>query len=153
MALLITKAKPNPSGRDRIGRTLTPVAQLAGEWVDIQNTGNAPINLTGVELYHWAYLAQGGEWELVTGFSGVLGAGLIVRVHSGNPIPLAQMHHEDQVGANYHMFSGRNYVWNNYQNDYPRLWYKPTRQWLDETVYAAPAAEGKIFTRVGQQLV
>lgn len=154
MALLINKAKPNPAGKDRIGRTLTPSAQLAAEWVDIKNIGNAPIALSGVELYHWAYpVGRKAEWELVTPFSGTLPAGQTVRVHSGDPIPLSQMHADDRIGADHHLFTGKNYVWNNDKPDYPSLWYKPSSQWLDRTSYDAPAPEGKVLIRVNEKLI
>lgn len=154
MSLLIIKAKPNPAGKDRIGTTFTPAAQLAGEWVDFKNMGYRAIDLAGVEMYHWAYLTPTtGEWKLVTNFHGVLQPGQVIRVHSGNPIPLYQMHSVDQVGANFHLFSGKNYIWNNSKKDFPRLWYKPTSQWLDQTEYSAYPGEGRILNRVNSQLI
>jgi len=154
MSLLITKAKPNPAGKDRVGRTFTPLLQLVAEWIDIKNTGAVPLKLDGVELYHYAYLASGKtEWQLVTNFSGVLGAGETMRVHSGNPIAITQMNFEDRNGAEYHIFSGKNYVWNNYKAEFPRLWYKPSQQWLDQTAYDAFPLEGKILVRIGQKLI
>ena len=154
MALLINRAKQNPAGKDRVSRTLTPAVQLAAEWVDVKNGGTSPINLNGVELYHYAYLANGGtEWEKAIVFSGALGAGMTVRVHSGNPIPLVQMNMEDRNGADHHVFTGKNYIWNNTRPEFPRLWYTPSRQWLDETSYDVPVPEGKILIRVGVKLI
>lgn len=152
--LLITKAKPNPAGKDRIGRTLTPAIQLAAEWVDFQNISNISVKLDGTSLYHWAYtLGTNGEWKLVTNLSGILKSGEIVRVHSGNPIPIWQMRQEDQIGANYHIFSNQNYVWNNDKADFPSLWYVPTRQWVDQTSYDAYPMEGKILQRINSKLI
>lgn len=154
MSLLITKAKPNPAGKDRVGRTLTPQTQLAAEWVDIKNTTSSPVNMNGVELYHYAYLGSGaGEWQLVTEFNGTLPSGQTVRVHSGNQILLTQMNLEDQNGAEYHVFSHKNYVWNNANQDFPGLWYKPSKQWIDKTEYDTFPVEGKILTRVNQKLI
>lgn len=154
MALLITKAKPNPAGKDRIGRTLTPAVQLAAEWVDIKNNGGTPVDLSSVELYHWAYPAlRKAEWELATGFSGVLDAGQTMRVHSGEPIALSQMHFEDRNGAEHHVFTRKNYIWNNDKTDHPMLWYKASGQELDRATYDAPVAGGRILTRIGAKLV
>lgn len=154
MALIITKAKPNPAGKDRVGRNLTLADQLAAEWVDIKNTGGTAVDLSSVELYHWAYpLLRQPEWELVTGFSGVLNAGQTVRVHSGNPISLTQMRVEDKSGAEHHVFTRKNYVWNNDKADHPLLWYKISRQELDRTSYDAPTQNGKVLMRIGSKLV
>lgn len=154
MSLLITQAKPNPAGKDRTAKAFTPRAQLAGEWVDFKNTAPNIINLENVELYHYAYLSGGGcEWRLVTGFTGSLPAGCVVRVHSGEQISLSEMHFEDRVGADYHIFSYKNYVWNNSRKDYPRLWYSASRQWIDQTEYNSYPTEGKILERVGDKLI
>ena len=154
MGLLITNAQPNPAGKDRRGRTLTPATQLAAEWVDFQNNGGTPVDLGGVELYHWAYQAGGGRtWDMVTGFTGILGAGEVVRVHSGDPIPLSQMRPEDSQGVHPHVFTRKDYVWNNDRDDFPRLWYRLSQQWLDETAYDAPAPEGRVLNRVGSKLI
>jgi hypothetical protein len=154
MSLLITKAKPNPAGKDRVGQFFTPATQLAAEWVDFQNITATPINITGVQMYHLAYLQNGStEWELAIELSGTIQSGEIVRVHSGNPIPLAQMNYEDQTGANYHVFTGKNYIWNNHRIDRPGLWYKPNRQWIDQTDYDAPVGEGRILQRINKKLI
>jgi hypothetical protein len=154
MSLQITKAKPNPAGKDRM-RNLSPAIQLAGEWVDIKNNGTTGIKLDNVELYHWAYGVGGvgGEWKKVIGFTGVLGVSEVVRVHSGGPLPLTQMRDEDRIGANHHVFSGKNYVWNNNQCDFPSLWYTPSNQWLDQTEYDPFPGEGRILNRINKKLI
>jgi len=154
MSLLITQAKPNPTGKDRAPTAFTPRTQLAGEWVDFKNMTANSVSLENVELYHYAYLSGGGaEWRLVTGFSGSLPSGHVVRVHSGEPIPLSEMRLEDRTGADYHVFSHKDYVWNNSKKDYPRLWLTTSRQWIDKTVYDSYPTEGKILKRVGETLV
>src|SRR5690349_3077345 len=154
MSLLITKAKPNPIGKDRIGRTYTPPVQLAAEWVDFQNNGTRAVDLAGVEMYHLAYLQNGSvEWELVIDFIGMLQPQGIVRVHSGDPISLDQMNPEDRNGADFHLFTHKDYIWNNKKVDKPSLWYKPRKEWLDQTEYSAPVTEGKILKRVNDKLV
>lgn len=152
--LKIIKAKPNPSGKDRIGRILTPQVQLAGEWVDIQNKSMFSVDLKTVKLYHYAYRLGGGNgWVSVTGFTGTLPAGKIMRVHSGSPLPLNQMNPIDAVGADYHVFSNKDYVWNNLQSDHPRLWNTAKRQWIDQTSYDPFPAEGKILIRSYDKLI
>jgi hypothetical protein len=153
MPLTITKAKPNPSGKDRIGRTLTPPAQLAGEWVDIKNTGTTAISFANLALYHIAYTGFTSQWELVTDFTGELPAGQTVRIHSGHQIALTQMHPVDVAGADYHVFSDKDYVWNNDRIDKPSILNKATNTWLDQAEYSANPGEGRILTRVGTSLV
>jgi hypothetical protein len=152
MSLQIIKAKPNPAGKDRIGN-FSPQSQLAGEWIDIKNTGQQDENLKNINLYHYAYLIVGGEWEIVTDFSGILAAGKIMRIHSGHEIPAGQMDIEDFVGADYHVFSNKDYVWNNDKKDYPRIWNSATKQWIDKTYYDAFPPEGKILQRVNDKLI
>lgn len=154
MSLLIIKAKPNPTGKDRTRSGYTPATQLAAEWVDFKNMGESSADLRHVDLYHLAYLSNGAtKWEIVTDFQGILQPNKVVRVHSGNPIPIDQMNYEDRIGVDYHIFSGKNYVWNNNQSDYPGLWYKPSNQWLDKTEYNAYPQEGKILQRYGNKLI
>ena len=154
MSLLIIKAKPNPIGKDRIGRIFTPASQLAAEWVDFQNIGTKDADLTGVSMYHLAYLQNGStEWELVMEFSGTLQPKKIVRVHSGDPISLDQMNLEDRNGADYHLFTRKNYIWNNKKIDKPTLWHQRRKEYLDKTEYSAPVVEGKILERVNDKLV
>jgi len=153
MSLLIIKAKPNPLGKDRTAYGFVPAIQLAAEWVDFQNVVQNSINLNGVQLYHWAYTNGKNEWQLAIELSGPLKPGEIVRIHSGGQIPLEQMRYEDRVGVNYHLFTGKNYIWNNKQKDHPSLWYKPTQQWIDQTEYEAYPIEGKILQRYGNKLI
>lgn len=154
MNLLITKAKPNPSGKDRVGRAFTPAVQLAAEWVDFQNIASTAINLNGTQMYHVAYLPNGTtEWELVIELSGTIQPREIVRIHSGNPMPLTQMNFQDTIGANYHVFTKKDYIWNNDKIDRPYLWYKPTQQKIDLTYYDAWPTEGKILQRINDKLI
>jgi hypothetical protein len=152
MSLRIIKAKPNPLGKDRIGN-LSPQRQLAGEWVDIQNNGSSPIDLTNIKLYHWAYRLPKDGWELIMKFSGSLPAGEIMRIHSSGKIPLEQMAIIDQQGADYHLFSGSGYVWNNDKEDRPTLWNSKTEEYIDRTSYDAYPTEGKILQRVNNKLI
>ena len=154
--LTITQAKPNPVGKDRLGN-LVPSSQLAGEWVDFKNTGDESYPLKNIELQHVAYTPSypNGVWDKVMGFSGNLGVRQVVRVHSGGEIPLESLAPEDFIGANYHLFMGKNYVWNNNKSDSPRLVFKQNGQpyELDRASYSTYPPEGKILKRIGEQLI
>jgi hypothetical protein len=154
--LTISQAKPNPAGKDRLGN-LVPSSQLVGEWVDFKNTGDELYPLNNIELQHIAYTPSysNGVWDKVMGFSGNLGVGQVVRVHSGGKIPLENLAPEDFIGANYHLFTGKNYVWNNNKSDSPRLVLKQNGQIfeIDKTSYSAYPIEGRILKRVGEQLI
>lgn len=153
-ALTITQAKPNPAGKDQY-RYDIPASQLGGEWVDFKNTGNESYPLDNIILQHVAYTREHpiyGEWEEVSGFTGNLSVGEVVRVHSGAG-PVSQLLQIDLQGANYHIFSGKGYVWNNNKADRPRLYDKVNRRVIDEALYDAYPPEGKILKRSGPNLV
>lgn len=152
--LQITRIKPNPAGKDRSQTGGTSASQLAGEWVDFKNIGLTAVNLTGVDLYHLAYApgATHGQWDKVTGFSGALPAGHTVRVHSGSG-PDNVIRPEDRAGAEYHVFTGRNYVWNNSQGDSPTLFDIGQKQNIDQASYDPYPPEGQILIRSGNKLV
>ncbi len=149
------RLKPNPSGKDRTRRGGATATQLGGEWVDIQNTGNAAVDLSGVKLYHIAYsgATDNGRWEEVMSFKGSLGAGQVMRVHSGGG-PLSALHTIDQQGADYHLFTGRDaYVWNNDRGDCSTLWQAGESEPFDKACYDPNPPEGVILVRVGNKLV
>jgi len=154
--LTINQAKPNPSGKDRLG-SYVPSSQLAGEWVDFKNTGDESYPLNNIELQHIAYTISypNGVWETVMEFSGNLSVGQVVRVHSGDEIPLESLAPEDFIGANYHLFTGKNYVLNNDRSDAPRLvlWQNGHITEIDKASYSAYPPEGRILKRVGRALL
>lgn len=154
--LTIVQAKPNPSGKDRLG-SIVPSSQLSGEWVDFKNTGDESYPLNNIKLHHIAYTSEypNGIWEEVMGFNGDLGNGEVVRVHSGGEIPLDTLLPEDFIGANYHLFTGDGYIWNNDRNDSPRLVLKENGQTyeVDKASYSAYPSEGRILKRLGDVLV
>jgi len=149
------RMKPNPAGKDRT-RYGASAAQLAGEWVDIKNVSVDAVNMNGVRLCHIAY-SEGypnGRWELVTSFTGTLQPGKVIRVHAGEAKNANQIRAEDLVGADFHLFSGRDaYVWNNERGDCSSLWTADGAQPFDKASYSSPPAEGAILTRVGDALV
>jgi hypothetical protein len=146
--LKTTPLKPNPMGKDRarLGR-LTPT-QLAAEWVDFKNTGNAPVKLAGVSLYHVAYAPgeRNGHWAEIMKFTGAVEAGKVIRVHSGQRRDLSVMATEDLVGADYHLFTGQDvYVWNNKEGDTAGLWDTGISEFIDKASYAPHPPEGVIL--------
>lgn len=151
-ALRVVRAKPNPLGKDRSGGT-TPKKQLAAEWVDIKNVGDEPFSLDSISLQHIAYQPQcrDGKWERVIAFSGILHPGKVMRVHSGNQISTSEMYPEDATGVDHHVFTSRNYVWNNDCGDTAGLW--DGKVWIDAASYDPYPVEGKILTRQGDKLI
>lgn len=150
--LRITQAKPNPLGKDRIG-SLAPKKQLAAEWVDFKNIGDEPHPLDSITLHHIAYQAgcRDGKWQQAMSFRGTLQPGEIVRVHSGEILPLSEMYQEDVTGAHYHLFTGKGYIWNNDCGDTAGLWNGVI--WVDAASYEPYPPEGRILVRQGDKLV
>jgi hypothetical protein len=145
--LYITRIKPNPAGKDR--RQGQTSAQLAAEWVDFKNIGTS-----AVELYHRAYPASGGQpsWEKIIGFTGTLSPQQTVRVHSGSG-PESALRDDDRRGAEHHVFTGGDYVWNNKQSDTPALYNRAIQKTLDSATYDANPPEGQVLARSGDKLV
>jgi hypothetical protein len=126
---------------------------LAAEWVDFKNDGTETFPLSGVSLQHIAYQpgCRNGKWDKVMGFQGDLSVGQVVRVHSGGEIPLSQMNTEDSQGADFHLFTGKNYIWNNDCGDSAGLW--NGNAWVDKASYDPYPPEGRILRRVGNKLI
>lgn len=152
--IFITQAKPNPLGKDRFGH-LTPTVQLKGEWVDIRNYTFQGISLSNIELQHIAYTSSypNGIWTEVFSIDWVLPAGNTLRIHSGGKIAIEQMAQVDRHGADYHAFTGKNYVWNNDKPDTPRLVDIRKQIVVDQATYTANPTEGKILVRKGDYLL
>lgn len=150
--LRVIKAKPNPVGKDRVGRT-TPNRQLAAEWVDFKNAGDEPYPLQGISLQHIAYQprCRDGRWETVMAFQGTVESGRVVRIHSGSELSLSEMNPEDVAGADHHLFTNRNYIWNNDCGDTARLWNGLIA--VDAASYDPYPMEGKILVRQGDKLL
>lgn len=153
-ALKIAQAKPNPTGKDWFPGDI-PSRQLAGEWVDFKNVGNESFSLRNVALYHVAYQPGciNGKWEKVEGFKGILGVNEVVRVHSGGRVSLSELDPIDVQGADYHLFTGISYIWNNDCKDKPSLYSLVNEKWIDQTFYDPNPPEGEILVRVGDKLV
>lgn len=139
--LLVTRALPNPAGKDRSGGH-APNEQLNGEWVQFLNTTQGNLSLDGLALDHVTfnqYCQQTGAETLVT-FTGSLGPGRSIRVHTG----VGNGYWEGDV---YHFFAGhRNYVWNNRCGDVVML--RVARSVIDSPAYGGNPPEGRILERV-----
>jgi hypothetical protein len=151
-SLLITKAKPNLAGKDRSAHIILP-RPLSAEWVDFQNSGSETFNMNGISLHHIAYqpVCRNGKWEDVMSFQGELASGKSVGIHSGGKIPLSDMNIEDVIRVDVHLFTGKNYIWNNNCGDSIGLW--NGNNWVDKAAYDPYPQEGAILTRVGDRLV
>jgi hypothetical protein len=153
MALQITRIKPNPTGKDRNRYGQASAAQLAAEWVDFQNNGTGGVDLSPVELWHLAYhQGQNPTWEKIMTFSGTLQPGKTVRVHSGSG-PESVLRDEDRRGADHHLFTGNNYVWNNKEGDTPALFNRVSKVTIDSASYDPNPPEGEVLVRSGSKLV
>lgn len=153
MPLQITQIKPNPAGKDRNRQGQATAAQLAAEWVDFKNIGSTVVEMGAIELWHRAYhVGQQATWEKVVGFTGTLRGGSTVRVHSGSG-PESAMRDEDRQGSEYHVFTDKNYVWNNKEGDTPALYNRQTQQTLDSASYDPYPPEGQVLVRMGGKLV
>lgn len=151
---MVARTKPNPIGKDRNRYGGASATQLGAEWVDIKNVTSSAISLANVELYHRAYSGADSRWARVMGFTGALGPGQVVRVHSGQVRPISVLRQEDLDGADHHVFSGHdNYVWNNAEGDSPGLWNSAAKQWIDSASYDPYPPEGIVLIRSGDKLV
>lgn len=151
--LRTVRLKPNPPGKDRT-RYGASAVQLGAEWVDIQNVGRSPVDLAGVRLCHVAYSRseRTGRWEEVITFKGTLPASQVMRVHSGSG-PLNQLRQEDVQGADHHLFTGKNYVWNNAEGDCSGLFEAGQSSPFDRACYDPNPPDGAVLVRVGDKLV
>ncbi len=152
--LQISKIKPNPSGKDRSRSGSTAAGQLAAEWVDIKNVGWSPVRMDGLALYHKAYMEGAAQphWDKIMSFACTLPAGCTLRVHSGWG-PDSSIRIEDRIGADIHVFTFRDYVWNNNQGDSPTLFSPVLDQNIDQAFYDPFPPEGDVLIRSGSKLV
>jgi hypothetical protein len=154
--LRVIQLKPNPIGKDRAQFGTPPPAQLGAEWVDFKNTGTVAVDLQTVRLYHVAYAPgePNGHWEEIMGFQGSLPSGKVIRVHSGQKRDISVLRQEDLVGADYHLFTGKDsYVWNNGRGDIAALGDGSVSNLIDRASYDANPPEGVVLVRVGEKLV
>jgi hypothetical protein len=140
--LFLTRAKPNPLGKDRFMHR-APNILLNEEWVEFVNLRDVPLNLGGVSVWHETYdgLYRTGEQEIAIFVQGVvLQPGWTLRLHTGCGTPYNE-------GVVHHSYLDReNYVWNNDAGDRATL-----RDWKGEVIdsawYAPFPPEGVILLR------
>jgi hypothetical protein len=143
--LTVTKALPNPIGKDSSHGRPVSNQQLNGEWVEFKSTNSEGKNLTmdGVSISHTTFThscQRTGEERLMT-FNGALAAGYSVRVHTGNGEPYDE-------GTVRHLFANRgNYVWNNGCGDTAILRAQSGGE-IDSASYAPHPSEGVVLVRI-----
>lgn len=107
--LLITRALPNPEGKDRTPANQVTNDQLNAEWVEFRNDSGRDLRVEGVTLHHYTFndrCAKTGEGRLY-GFGNGLAANHAIRVHSGAGITWLEV-------LTWHVYLDHgNYVWNN----------------------------------------
>jgi hypothetical protein len=154
-SLRITQAKPNPTGKDR-ARSYVPNSQLNGEWVDLHNDGTEGFPLERIELNDVAFQpgCKDPKWRGYQTFTGTLAVGKVLRVHAGHkPEPPEFLAPIDATGADFHIFTGTNYVFNNDCGDTIGLWDRTAKTFEDKASYDPKPPEGRILKRMGDKLV
>jgi len=152
--LTIFRVKPNPIGKDKLGNNALN-SQLVGEWVDIKNTSGKKLNMVGVEIYDHTFnnfCGDQGKRKVYTFGSYSMPIGAVVRIHSGNKVPITSLNQIDRVGANAHAFTGYYYVWNNGCGDIAEV-RNSEGVLIDKASYGARPTEGKILVRVADMLI
>jgi hypothetical protein len=139
---IVTGALPNPYGKDRSATYGVPNQQLNGEWIEFANATRQPLSLDGLTLLHNTFdsrCKQTGE-DTLTSFTGQLGAGKSIRVHSGRGDGYWE-------GDLFHFFLGRgNYAWNNDCGDTVIL--RRSSSLVDWASYRANPPEGAVLVRI-----
>jgi Lamin Tail Domain len=140
--LTITRALPNPPGKDRTPSHQVTNQQLNNEWVEFANTSGGRRNLDGLALDHYTFnhaCIKTGE-DRATSFTGWLEYGQSMRVHTGTGTSVVE-------GSVIHVFLNRsNFIWNNRCGDTIVL--RDGNNLVDWASYAGGPAEGAILQRV-----
>jgi hypothetical protein len=142
MSLYVTKAHPNPIGKDRLSYQAPSNEKLNEEWVEFTNTSNQAVDLQGTAVQHRTFnqrCDKTGYDELMS-FKGQLQPVNSVRVHTGSGTPW-------QEGAVWHFYAGRrNFAWNNDCGDQVVLTRASTT--LDWAEYDPNPSEGVVLKRL-----
>lgn len=141
--LYVTRALPNPPGKDRTPANRATNEQLNAEWVEFQNTTDRTLSLDGVSLTHMTFdnRCNPHHEDHLTAFTGSLQAGRSIRIHTGSGTGWWE-------GDIFHFYLGReNFVWNNVCGDRVQL-RNQQGQSLDWAAYAPNSADGKVLLRV-----
>lgn len=82
--------------------------------------------MKGIKVQHVAYSGNSPHWsdayifqsvQVLPALALVLKPGEILRIHSGGFLPIAELLSVDREGANYHKFTGKNYILDNKRVD------------------------------------
>lgn len=124
----ITKAKPNPAGKDKTKWTPKP-EQLLGEWADLKNVGDANVSLSAIHLAHREFAAgcvlKDAPVIYWNGPNTVLKVGETVRVHTGRSGDSWAMAAVDKSGVEHHAYAEKgSFVLNNDCGDGLSVWWK-----------------------------
>lgn len=141
--LLVTRALPNPAGKDRTPGHLVKNEQLNGEWIEFQNTTQKTLTIDGVSIAHHtfnAYCQNTGEDQLTT-FTGPMPSGSSIRLHTG----IGEAWDEGSIRHLY--LNRRNFVWNNQCGDAAVLRVKDGGL-IDWAAYAPQPPEGAVLNRI-----
>jgi len=140
--LMVSRAHPNPSGRDRTPSHQVTAQQLTDEWIEFANTSALNLTLDGFALNHYTFdhaCSKTGEDRLIE-FSGYLEKGHSLRVHTGSGSTFT----EGQVKHVY--LDRKNFIWNNQCGDTVVL--RGALGVVDWASYAAQPGEGAVLQRV-----
>jgi hypothetical protein len=140
-SLYVTRAHPNPIGKDKLRWDPPSNEKLNEEWVEFRNITVSKLQLAGVSLHDNTYdsnCSSTGERQL-TPFTGELESGGSVCVHTG----AGQNSFDGDV---HHLYLGRqNFVWNNRCGD--RVVLRVNGDLLDWAYYDPNPPEGGVLRR------
>jgi hypothetical protein len=141
--LLVTRALPDPAGKDRQGAYPSSNDQLNQEWVEIANAGAQPASVNGVALSHYTFnvhCQRTGE-DLLMSLKGTVQPRHSVRFHTGSGTAWDE-------GTVRHLYVGReNYAWNNRCGDTAVL-RNARGEVLDWASYDPAPPEGVVLNRI-----
>jgi hypothetical protein len=141
--LLITRALPNPAGKDRTPAHLVTNDQLNGEWIEFANMADHDLVIDGVRISDYTfnnYCHTTGERQLTT-FTGSMPCGSSIRLHTGYGEPWNE-------GVIRHLYLNHdNFVWNNRCGDTATLRVQSPGE-IDHATYDPHPPEGAILKRV-----
>jgi hypothetical protein len=141
--MIVSRALPNPTGKDRRPSSPPTNEQLNNEWMEITNNGTAAESVDGVALSHYTFntqCAKTGEDTLMA-LKGTVLAGHSVRFHTGSGTAWTE-------GSVRHLYLGRgNYAWNNVCGDTAVI-RSAMGGWSDYAAYDRNPPEGIVLVRV-----
>ena len=141
--LLITRALPNPAGKDRNPAHRASNDQLNAEWIEFRNDTDKTITIDGVTIGHQTFndFCQRMREDELTTFRGSMASRSSIRLHTGVGEPADE-------GIIRHLYLNRsNYVWNNRCGDTAVL-RVASGGLIDQASYEPKPPEGAVLNRV-----